>query len=677
MKEINPILQKSSYPHNAIDFKNLRPPHFLPALEEAIQKAKAQIQIIKNQEMSNFNNTIVALEDATEDIHFINSLYHNLLAANGDEEMHQLSDELNPLIAAFSNDVYLDSELFVKIQKVYDRKNSLNLNTEDSRLLLDTYLSFSRNGALLNDKDKEKLRKIDEELAVLGPQFSKNVTQAINEYQLLIKEVKDLAGLPESVIKAARYEASEKGYEQGWLFTLQTPSYLPFIRYCDNRELRREIVTASAQKCTQGPYDNRQLIKKTLKLREQRAQLLGHKNHADYTLQMRMAESSEKVFEFLNELLTVSKRACQRELQDLQTYVDSLGGPNPLQIWDFDYYAEKYKKEKFQYDEQELRPYFKLENVVTGVFAVAEKLYNIEFRRNKDYPIYHPEVEVYEVYNKGGDYLGLLYKDFFPHANKKQGAWMTNYREQGLYHGEVHRPHVSIVCNFTRSTPDHPSLLSLFEVETLFHEFGHALHGLLSQCRYRSHSGANVYWDFVELPSQIMENWVEEKETLDLFAKHYQIGESIPDVLVKKIKAVSTFQAGYANMRQLRFAFLDMAYHTTPADNIADIFEFEEQVFRDLPVLPKIAGGSSSVSFQHIFAGGYAAGYYSYKWAEVLDADAFEKFKEEGIFNPKTAQAFRENILERGGTDHPMNLYKAFRGHEPDTKALLRREGLL
>ena len=677
MKTENPILKKSSYSHNAIDFNSIETAHFLPALEEAISVAKHKIEDIKKVDRASFQNTIVALEEATEDTTFIYSLFHNLLLANGNDEMQELSEELYPLIAAFSNDINLDDKLFAKVKDVYDQKDSADYNNEETNLLIDSYLSFTRNGALLSQEDKETIRKIDEELAVLSPQFSKNVTQAINDFQLKITNEKDLAGLPENVVKAAQHEAEARGEKDCWIFTLQMPSYIPFVNYCDNRDLRKEMVSAYAVMNTSGAFNNQPLILKTLKLREQRAQLLGYKNHAEYTLERRMAETPEKVHHFLHEIQEVAKPACEKEIKELQEYVDSIGGPNPLQTWDFSYYSEKYKKEKFHFDEQELRPYFKLENVVKGVFAVAEKLFDLNFKRNKDYPVYHPDVEVYEVYHKDGEYVGLLYKDFFPHANKKPGAWMTNYREQGLYRGEVHRPHVSIVCNFTKSTPDHPSLLTLMEVETLFHEFGHALHGLLSRCHYRSHAGTNVFWDFVELPSQIMENWVEEKETLDLFATHYETGEKMPEELIKKIKAVSQFQSGYANMRQLLFGTLDITYHTTPANQITDVMEFEDMTLKDLRFLPKIEGGNISVGFAHIFAGGYSAGYYSYKWAEVLDADAFELFKEKGIFDEETARSFLVNILEKGGTEHPMELYKKFRGHEPDTKALLRRDGLL
>ncbi|MCB0357672.1 MAG: M3 family metallopeptidase, partial [Bdellovibrionales bacterium] len=499
--------------------------------------------------------------------------------------------------AAFENDINLDADLFAKVKEVFDKKNSFTLNNEDLRLLNETYLSFTRNGALLSADDKEKIRKIDEELAVLYPKFSKNVTQAINEYKLIITNENDLAGLPESSIKSAKYEAETQGYKEAWLFNLQMPSYIPFVTYCENRELRKEMVTAYATMNTSGKYNNQPLIHRILQLRQNRAQLLGYQNHAEYTLERRMAKSTHNVESFLNEILKIAKPAAMKELKELQDFANKMGGPNPLQSWDFNYYSEKYKKDKYHYDEQELRPYFKLENVVKGVFAVAEKLYDLEFKRNKEYPVYFPDVEVYEVYHKSGEYIGLLYKDFFPHANKKSGAWMTNFREQGLYQGQVHRPHVSIVCNFTKSTPDHPSLLSLMEVETLFHEFGHALHSLLSKCHYRTLSGTQVYWDFVELPSQIMENWVEEKETLDLFAKHYATGESIPEALVNKIKAVSQFHAGYANLRQLTFSLLDMAYHTTAAEQITDVLEFEKKITKELTVLPPIPGGNSSVSF--------------------------------------------------------------------------------
>jgi peptidyl-dipeptidase Dcp len=673
----NPILIESKYPHNAIDFDAIKPDHFIPALKVAIDKAHEKILKIKNEKTPDFTNTVFALEECTEDTSFVYHLFYNLLNANGDDELHKISEEIMPMMAKFSSDLSLDIELFNKVKVVYESKNQLKLNTEQNRLLLDTYQSFTRNGSLLNEADRDQLRKIDEELANLAPQFSKNVTQATNSYKLIIRDSMDLSGLPKSVVAAAKHLAEEQGLKDAWAFTLQMPSYIPFVKYCDNRKLREEMVTSYAKMNNSGEFDNKPLIFKILKLREKRAQLLGYKNHADYTLEKRMAETTERVSHFLNDLFEVARPACEKEIKDLQAFVDKIGGPNQLQSWDFDYYSEKYKKELFHFDEQELKPYFKLENVVKGVFAVTGKLFELDFQHSDSYPTYHPEVEVVEVHKKTGEYVGLLYLDYFPHSHKKSGAWMTSFREQGFYRSKVHRPHISIVCNFTKSTPGHPSLLSLSEVETLFHEFGHALHGLLSNCEYRSHSGTSVYWDFVELPSQIMENWVKESESLKIFAKHFETENVIPDELIKKIKAVSQFQTGYANLRQLRFAMLDMAYHTTPTKEITDIELFEEKVTSKHRVFPKIAGTCTSVGFQHIFAGGYSSGYYSYKWAEVLDADAFDYFLETGIFNPKTAKSFRENILEKGGTEHPMVLYKNFRGHEPDSKALLKRDGLI
>lgn len=673
----NPILEAPTAPHSAINFNKIRPEHFIPALNEAIVNAKLKLEKIKTEKFPNFENTIVALEETNEEVNFVYGLFYNLLIANGNKEMHSISDEFMPLMASFSSDISLDIDLFKRVQLVYENLKNTQLDKEDQRLLTDTYQSFTRNGALLDDKSRQELRKIDKEIASLGPQFSQNATQAINEFMLEVTDQGDLSGLPESVIASAKHLAEEKGLPHSWVFTLQMPSYLPFVKYCDNRELRKKMVITMAKTNTDGPWDNRPLIHKILKLKERRAHLLGYENHAQYNLEKRMAETPKQVHKFLNELFDIAKPAATKEIHELQLFVDSIGGPNPIQAWDFEYYSEKYQEKKFGFSPLELKPYFQLENVVNGVFTITSQLFNLEFKPNGDYPVYHPEVHVVEVYEKSGEYLGLLYLDYFPHANKKSGAWMTNYREQGIYRGHPSRPHVSIVCNFTKPTSGHPSLLTLNEVRTLFHEFGHALHSLLSKCKYRNHSGTQVYWDFVELPSQMLENWVEEKESLQIFAKHYQNGETIPDSLIEKIKLLSQFQTGYANLRQIRFATLDMAYHTTPADEIQDVLDFEDEITSPMQVLPKIPGANSSVSFQHIFSGGYSAGYYSYKWAEVLDADAFEFFKQSGIFNANTAKLFKENILERGGSEHPMVLYKSFRGREPDPKALLRRDGLL
>ncbi|PIS11847.1 MAG: peptidase M3, partial [Bdellovibrio sp. CG10_big_fil_rev_8_21_14_0_10_47_8] len=488
----------------------------------------------------------------------------------------------------------------------------------------------------------------------------------------------DLVGLPEGVIEAAAQEAEKKGHAGKWLFNLQAPSFIPFMQYAQNRELRKKLWMAYNTRAFRDSFDNQELVKKIVRFRHERAELLGFTTHADFVLSERMAQSTEKVMDFLNKLLVPSRKAADRDIAELRSFKKSLDGNDEVMPWDFAYYSEKLREKKFKYSEEELRPFFQLENVIEGVFEHARRLYGLTFREVVDVPKYHPDVRTFEVREeRTNNYVGLFYTDFFPRETKKSGAWMTAYREQGYSNGHVRRPHVSIVCNFTKPTASKPSLLTYDEVQTLFHEFGHALHGLLSQCTYRSLAGTNVYWDFVELPSQIMENWVREKEGLDIFARHYKTKQAIPPELVEKIKKSSQFQSGYSSMRQLQFALLDMAWHSQNPTLISEVDIFETKVTDPVRVLPKIPGTNSSVGFSHIFAGGYSAGYYSYKWAEVLDADAFEYFQEHGLFNREIADKFRNFVLSRGGTEHPMDLYKKFRGREPDPQALLRREGLI
>jgi len=663
----------------AIPFDQLKREHFLPALEFGIKQARLNIQKLKdNTAPADFENTIMALETASEGYESVQSVYFNLFSAEADEALQGLAKEISPLSAAFASEVSLDLELFGKIKEVYEKKDSHGLAMEQVRLIEKYYKDFSRNGALLSEADKDKLRQIDQELSVLGPQFSENVLKATNAFEMLIDNKGDLLGLPEGAIEAAAQEAETKGHKGKWLFNLQGPSFMPFMQYAQNRELRRKLWTAYNSRAFKDAFDNQDIVKKIVQLRHDRAVLLGFKTHADFILSERMAQNPNQVMKFLNELLVPSKKAADRDVAELRSYKKSLDGNEEVMPWDFAYYSEKLKEKKYKYSDEELRPYFKLETVVEGVFEHARRLYGITFKEVLDVPKYHPEVRAFEVREeRTQNYVGLFYTDFFPRETKKSGAWMTVYREQGYHNGQVRRPHVSIVCNFTKPTASKPSLLTYDEVQTLFHEFGHALHGLLSQVTYRSLAGTNVYWDFVELPSQIMENWVKEKEGLDIFARHYQTKQPIPIELVEKIKKASQFQAGYYSMRQLQFAFLDMAWHSQDPKNITDVDAFENKATDHTRALPKIPGTNSSVSFSHIFAGGYSAGYYSYKWAEVLDADAFEYFKEAGLFNREIAEKFKSSILSRGGTEHPMDLYKKFRGREPDPKALLRREGLL
>lgn len=675
----NPALSNFSNPFGAIPFDKIKTEHFLPAIEEGLKIAKANLEVLKsNAQAPSFENTMLGLETLSEKLDLAAEIYFNLLSAEADEKMHELAKEISPKLAEFSNDVALDAVVFAKIKDLHDRKTALGLNPEQLRLLEKSYRSFVRNGALLTAEQKDKLRAIDQELSKLGPQFSENVLKSTYAFELVIKNINDLEGLPESAIDAAKMTAKAKGQDKAWIFTLEAPSYIAFVTYAKNRQLRERMSFAYATRGMNGELDNRPLLKRIACLRFERALLLGFETHADYVLQERMAESKSKVTHFLDRILKSSRPAAEKDMAEFKKLAHELDGITELRPWDVAYYSEKLKQKKFDLDEEELRPYFKLENVVDGAFELARKLYGLEFKPLSNIPVYHPDVKVFEVRDqKDNSLVGLFYADFFPRKTKKGGAWMTALREQGLFNGELRRPHVGIVCNFTKPTESKPSLLTHDEVRTLFHEFGHALHGLLSECTYRTLAGTNVFWDFVELPSQIMENWTTEKEALDLFAHHYESGEKIPEALTKKIKDSSTFLAASMSLRQLSYALLDMAYHSVDPRGIDDVEAFEEKVLEPARLLPRVKGTTASPAFSHIFAGGYSAGYYSYKWAEVLDADAFELFKEKGLFNREVAGQFRKHILSRGGTAHPMELYKNFRGREPDPDALLRRDGLI
>lgn len=668
----------SQLPNRAIDFPQIKNEHFLPALEAALIEARDNVKRIRdNPEAPNFENTLLALENVSEKVDLVANVFFNLHGSNTNDEMQKMATEIAPQLSDLSSDIILDEKLFARVAQVWESRSHLNLGKEELKLLEDNYSDFVRNGAKLDADKKQKLREIDQKLSRLGPEFSENVLKATNAFELLIEDEKDLAGLPEGAIEAAKHTAEEKG-KTGWIFNLQAPSFLAFMKYGENREIREKLWRAYGSRAFRDSFDNQKIVLEIVKLRHERAQLLGFKTHADFVLQKRMAETPEKVFAFLDKLLAASKPAAEKDLAEVRALAIELGGPTEIMPWDFAFYSEKLKEKKFNINEEELRPYFKLENVIAGAFEHARRLYGLKFKESSDYPVYHQDVKVYEVMDEtDNSFVGLFYTDFFPRDSKRGGAWMTNFFEQGLYGTTLMRPHVSIVCNFTKPTPNKPSLLTFDEVRTLFHEFGHSLHSLLSQCNYRSLSGTNVYWDFVELPSQILENWTLETEALNLFAKHYQSNESIPKELTQKLIDASLFQAGYFSLRQLNFAFMDMAWHSTDPATIRDVDSFEKQVTKKTQLLPAIDGMNSSCAFSHIFAGGYSAGYYSYKWAEVLDADAFELFKEKGIFDPEVAKSFKENILSRGGTEHPMELYKKFRGREPDPNALLRRDGLI
>lgn len=675
----NALLEKSPHPFGAICFDQIKNEDFAPAFDKTLNRARHNLQkLIDQPDSATFQNTIEGLENCSNDLDQVSAIFSNLLHAHTHEMLQNLAKEVMPKLAEFSSDIFLDSRLFSKVKKVHDQAN-VYLNGEQKRLLEKTYKAFVRNGALLKDNQKEELRKIDQKLSVLGQEFSDNVLKDTNAFELVITDQKELAGLPDSAIEAAALTAQERGKKGSWVFTLHHPSFGPFLKFSENRKLREKIWLAYQTRSTRGETDNRPLIAEITRLKMRRSQLLGYETHAHFVLEERMASDPENVEKFLGRLLEVSRKAAEKDLAELK----ELAGRevDRLQPWDVAFYSEKLQKKKFSLDEEQLRPYFRLENVIHGVFEHARRLYGLSFKPRKDLPVYHPDVEVYEVRDeKSQELIGLFYADFFPRASKQGGAWMTNFMEQGVRDGEMIRPHVSIVCNFTKPTATKPSLLTLDEVRTLFHEFGHSLHSLLSQCHYRSLSGTNVYWDFVELPSQVMENWVKEKESLDLFAHHYETGERIPAELVRKIRDSSRFQAGWLSLRQLNFAYLDLAWHASDLSAVRtaeDVEPYETKALSRTSLFEHVPGTVLSCGFSHIFSGGYSAGYYSYKWAEVLDADAFEFFQEQGIFSRDVSDRFKNHILSKGGTEHPMELYKKFRGREPDADALLRRDGLL
>lgn len=676
---MNTLLQKFTTPFETVPFDKVQPEDFLPALKESIQLAKGRISEIKsNSNAESFENVIEALENVGPEVDLVSGVFFNLHSAETNEKIQAIAKEFSPLLTEFGNDISLDADLFSKVKKVWDKKESLQLNAEQKMLLEKSYKSFVRNGALLNDKEKELMREISSKLSTLGLKFGDHILKETNDYLLIIDNKNDLSGLPDDVVEAAGTTAKEKGHEGKWVFTLQYPSVIPFLTYADNRELRKQLWLANSTKgFKDGETDNKNIIKEIALLRHQKANLLGYESHAHFILEERMASNPQTVFSFMENIVSHATPAAVKETDELKSYAKKVDGIEQLQKWDTSYYAEKLKNEKFQVNDEMLRPYFKLENVISGVFQVASKLYGLSFKERKDIPIYHEDVKTYEVLNEKGEHVSVFYADFHPRAGKRNGAWMTSFRGQKKVGTTNVRPHIAIVCNFTKPTSTKPSLLGFGEVTTLFHEFGHALHGMLANTQYESLSGTNVYWDFVELPSQILENWAFEKDCLDLFAEHFETKEKIPADLIKKIKDSSSFLQGRATLRQLSFATVDMAWHSSNPSHIDNIEDFETKMTQKMDFLPAVSGTSISTAFSHIFAGGYSAGYYSYKWAEVLDADAFEFFKEKGIFSREVANLFKDNVLSKGGSEHPMNLYKAFRGQAPNPDALLRRAGLI
>jgi peptidyl-dipeptidase Dcp len=671
------FLKKFENKYNTAPFCKIKLSDYKPAFEQTIQIARKEIDsIVSNQENPSFTNTIEAIDFAGEALDRLSSIFFNLNSAETSDEMQKIAQEVTPLLTSFQNDIALNEALFERVKAVYDQKEQLHLTTEQATLLDKKYKGFARNGALLAADQKNRLRAIDTELAQLSLTFGENVLAETNTYQLHITNEADLKGLPEGAKEMAAELVQSKNLE-GWLFTLDFPSYIPFVTYVENRDLRKEISIAYGKKAFQNnAYNNEAIVKKIVALRHERANLLGYETHAHFVLEERMAQNPNQVLTFLNDLLTKAKPAAEREFTQLANFAKSLDGIEQLEKWDGAYYSEKLKQELYQLDDEALKPYFKLENVLYGAFTVAHQLFGLTFNEIQDIDKYHPDVQTFEVLNEKHELVAVFYADFFPRKGKRNGAWMTSFKPQYIKDNINERPHVSIVCNFTPPTPTKPSLLTFNEVTTLFHEFGHALHGMLANTTYPSLSGTSVYWDFVELPSQIMENWCYEPEALALFAKHYETNEIIPQQLVDKIKESASFLEGMATLRQLSFGILDMEYHGKN-QAIENVKAFELEAMKVASLYPDVAENCMSVSFSHIFQGGYSSGYYSYKWAEVLDADAFAYFQEKGIFNQEVAASFKNNILSQGGTDHPMTLYKKFRGQAPQPEALLKRAGLL
>ena len=673
----NPFFTDYKLPYDAVPFSKFKSEDFIPAVEKSIKIALDRINgITDNNETPNFQNTILALETSSEELDYVMSVYWHLFGCESNQELKSLAEKISPMGSKFSNDILLNDKLFSKIKFVYENKENEELDNQDIRLIEVTYKRFIRNGASLNNENKEKIRKIDEKLSLLSPKFSNNVLNAQNKFELWVDNENDLEGLPDSSVSMAKQEAKQKNEPEKWLFTLQYPSMGPFLSYAKNRELRKKLYLAYGSLCNNDDFSNTEIVKEIVQLKHKRANLLGYNTFADYVLDDRMAESVENVYGLLDDLYDNCYDKAKIELDELKDFAKNLDNIDDFKPWDQSYYFTKLQKEKFDIDPEMLRPYFKAENVIKGIFEVANKMYGIEFNELNNIDTWHEEVTTYEVLNEDKSLVGLIYIDLHPRPTKRSGAWMNSIKDNGLYKGKVRRPHVQFTANLTRSTEDKPALLTFSEVETVFHEFGHCLHGLLSDCKYSTIGNTNVKWDFVELPSQIMENWVSEKEALNLFAHHFETGDNIPDELIQKIKDSKNFGAANMYLRQISLGYIDMAWHTK-TETIDDIEEFEKNTLEKTALFEKVKNTTISSHFGHIFGGGYAAGYYSYKWAEVLEADAFESFKENGIFNKETAIAFRENILSKGNLKDPMELYKSFKGREPKVDALLKRDGLI
>lgn len=672
----NPLLQESTLPYGAPQFDKIKSEHYMPAFREGIAQAKAEIDaIVANSAQPDFENTIEAMERSGKTLNKVSSIFFNLLEADSDETLQQIAEEVSPLLNDYQMYVSLNEKLFARVKSVWERKEGLGLAQDQMTLLEKTYKSFTRGGANLQGEDRQKYAQLSEQLSLATIRFGRNVLAATNAYKLNITDEAKLAGMPDYLKELGKQTAEEAG-QQGWTFDLSYPSYGPFMRFCDDRELRKEMYLAYNSRGLKEEGDNTELVKEIASLRLQIANLLGYETYAHYALEERMLKTPSQVNGFLEDLLQASLPKARKEVKAIQDYAAAHGFKGELQSWDFSYWSEKLKNERYTISDAELKPYFRLDDCIDAVFGLAGKLYGLSFEERSDIPVYHPDVKVYDVKNEQGRHMALFYVDFFPRASKRNGAWMTEFRGQSIVDGTEYRPFVSLVTNFSKPTAGEPSLITPDELETLLHEFGHSLHGMLAEGRYESLCGTNVARDFVELPSQIMENWAYEPEFLQSFAKHYKTGETIPAELIEKISASRNYNAAYLQVRQLNFGILDMAWHDQKTMSDKPTVEFEKSVLSRMAVLPDVPGTAISTSITHLFSGGYAAGYYSYKWSEVLEADAFSLFKEKGIFSREVAESFRANILSKGGSEDEAVMYRNFRGHDPEVGALLRKLGI-
>lgn len=676
----NPFFETYNTPHGTVPFNQIKTEHYEPAILEGIRQQEAEIDaIINNPKAPTFENTVLAFEESGKLLNRVVSVFANMRSAETNDDIQEIAQKMIPILSQHGNNISLNKSLFTRIKAVYEQKETINLSAEQEKLLDDQYKGFVRGGANLEGEAKEKYRELTEKLSLLGLQFSENNLKENNNYQLVITDKQSLSGLPESILTAAAETAKEKELE-GWAFTLDAPSYGPFMQYADNRDLRKELYLAYNTKCSKNnEFNNESIVKDIVNTRMEIAQLLGFKDHAEYTLQERMAENSENVYNLLNQLLSAYAPTAKQEAQAVEALArETLGNDFQLMPWDWSYYSNKLRERDYNFNEEALRPYFELSRVKEGVFNLATRLYGITFKKNPEIQVYHQDVDAYEVFDKDGSFLAVLYTDFHPRSGKRSGAWMSPIKEQWIDEksGENSRPHIMLVMNFSKPTTEKPALLTYNEVSTFLHEFGHGLHGIFANTTYQSLGGTNVYWDFVELPSQIMENYMLEKEFLNTFANHYETGEALSEELTQRVLAAANFNAATACLRQLSFGLLDMAWYTRSTAFEGNVKEYERNAWAEAQYLPMIDETCMSTQFSHIFAGGYSAGYYSYKWAEVLDADAFSFFKQKGIFNQSVAESFRENILSKGSTEAPMVLYKRFRGQEPTIDALLIRNGI-